>query len=66
VNLTVNGERRHLDDGTTLAALVEVLGCGSKGVAIVVNEAVVPRSTWPRHRLHDDDRVEVLTAAQGG
>ena len=66
MNVTVNGEARRLDGGTTLLALVETLGCGTKGVAVAVNEAVVPRSTWVDHRLRDDDRVEVLTAAQGG
>jgi sulfur carrier protein len=66
MKVLVNGEPRRLDGGTTLLALVDTLGCGTKGVAVAVNEAVVPRSTWPDHPLHDDDRVEVLTAAQGG
>jgi sulfur carrier protein len=66
MTVTVNGEACRLDGGTTLLALVETLGCGTKGVAVAVNEAVVPRSAWPGHRLHDDDRVELLTAAQGG
>jgi sulfur carrier protein len=66
VIVTANGERRRLDDGTTLRALVDALGSGTKGVAVAVNEAVVPRSMWSSHRLRDGDRVEVLIAAQGG
>jgi sulfur carrier protein len=66
MNVTVNGDAAVLADGTTIAALVERLGCGTKGVAVAVNEAVVPRSTWPDHALRDDDRIEVLRAAQGG
>lgn len=66
MNVLVNGEPCRLDGGTTLLVLVDTLGCGTKGVAVAVNEAVVPRSRWPGHRLRDDDRVEVLTAAQGG
>ena len=27
---------------------------------------VVPRGGWPATELHDGDRVEVLSAAQGG
>jgi len=66
MKLTVNGDPRTLDDGMTLVALVAMLGCGTKGVAVAVNEAVVPRSTWNQHSLREDDRVEVLKAAQGG
>ncbi|NUL34928.1 sulfur carrier protein ThiS, partial [Streptomyces lunaelactis] len=31
-----------------------------------VNESVVPRSQWAGTPLGDGDRVEVLTAVQGG
>ena len=36
------------------------------GVAVAVNGEVVPRSEWSGHALRDGDRVEILTAAQGG
>ena len=37
-----------------------------RGVAVAVNGTVVPRSAWSEVDLADGDRVEVLTAAQGG
>jgi len=46
--------------------MVDALGRGRKGVAVAVNEEIVPRSRWDATTLHDGDRVEVLTAAQGG
>ncbi|WP_436701675.1 sulfur carrier protein ThiS [Nocardioides sp. BYT-33-1] len=36
------------------------------GVAVAVNEEVVPRGAWPERRLSDGDVVEVVTAVQGG
>jgi sulfur carrier protein len=66
MNVSVNGDAAVLDDGVTVAVLVDRLGCGTKGVAVAVNEAVVPRSTWSTHTLREDDRVEILRAAQGG
>ncbi|MEV7595753.1 sulfur carrier protein ThiS, partial [Streptomyces sp. NPDC089922] len=47
-------------------ALVATLTPSRSGVAAAVNEAVVPRSAWPVTMLGDGDRVEVLTAVQGG
>jgi sulfur carrier protein len=66
IDVLVNGEARSLRDPLTVAALVEEIGCGTKGVAVAVNEEVVPRSTWGDHVLRADDRVEVLNAVQGG
>jgi sulfur carrier protein len=36
------------------------------GVAAAVNGEVVPRSSWAGTVLRDGDRVEVVTAVQGG
>ncbi|MFE6131655.1 sulfur carrier protein ThiS [Streptomyces sp. NPDC056437] len=66
MNVSVNGETRMLATGTTLDALVTELTAARSGVAAAVNEAVVPRSAWAGTVLDDGDRVEVLTAVQGG
>ncbi|MGP4113105.1 sulfur carrier protein ThiS [Streptomyces sp. 4N509B] len=62
----VNGKRHRLAPGTTLAALVAELTAAPGGVAAAVNETVVPRGRWPATALAEGDRVEVLTAVQGG
>ncbi|MEU8133363.1 sulfur carrier protein ThiS [Streptodolium elevatio] len=64
--VSVNGEPRTLAPGTTVAALVATMTTAAKGVAVAVNEDVVPRSAWPVTVLGAGDRVEVLTAVQGG
>ncbi|WP_042369065.1 sulfur carrier protein ThiS [Streptacidiphilus neutrinimicus] len=66
IRLTVNGEARSLPGGVTLAEVVTGLSAAPSGVAAAVNEAVVPRSQWDATVLADADRVEILTAVQGG
>lgn len=66
IQLTVNGDPFEVDDQPTLSALLDLLGQERRGVAVAVNEEVVPRSTWPTAVLRAGDRVEVLRAAQGG
>ncbi|MDF6021625.1 sulfur carrier protein ThiS [Streptomyces sp. JH34] len=66
VHVSVNGERRALAAGTALDTLVGQLTTAPSGVAAAVNETVVPRSRWSATELADGDRVEVLTAVQGG
>ena len=38
----------------------------ARGVAVAVNGEIVPRADWPRHCVDDGDRVEALSAMQGG
>ncbi|MFC6019625.1 sulfur carrier protein ThiS [Plantactinospora solaniradicis] len=66
MELTVNGVERRLPGEVTLADLVAQFTGESRGVAVAVNGEVVPRTGWPARALRDGDRVEVLTAAQGG
>ncbi|EDY52495.1 conserved hypothetical protein [Streptomyces clavuligerus] len=64
--VSVNGEWRQVARGTTLDLLVAELTRAGGGVAAAVNETVVPRGNWARTPLGEGDRVEVLTAVQGG
>ncbi|MDT5031535.1 MAG: sulfur carrier protein [Actinoplanes sp.] len=71
MQLTVNGISREVTGAFSVGALVAQLTgaqlAGAQcGVAVAVNGEVVPRSTWATASLRDGDRVEVLTAAQGG
>ncbi|MCF1508305.1 sulfur carrier protein ThiS [Streptomyces glomeratus] len=66
MNISVNGESRQFAHGTALDAVVRSLTSAPSGVAAALNETVVPRGQWPSTRLCEGDRVEVLTAVQGG
>jgi sulfur carrier protein len=66
MHLTINGQAREVTGEATVARLVAELTAAERGVAVAVNGEVVPRSTWAAAGLRDGDRVEVLTAAQGG
>ena len=39
---------------------------GIKGIAVAVNDNVVPDSQWLSFALHDGDKILVVAAAQGG
>jgi sulfur carrier protein len=65
MKITVNDEAVEVDDETTVAALLDRLGFGAKGIAVAVDLSVLPRSEW-QTALADGARVEVVTAVQGG
>ncbi|MFF3963243.1 sulfur carrier protein ThiS [Streptomyces griseorubiginosus] len=66
MKISVNGEPRQFAPGTALDTVVRALTAAPSGVAAALNETVVPRTLWPSTPLAEGDRVEVLTAVQGG
>jgi sulfur carrier protein len=61
----LNGESREVASTMTLGDLVRSLARDVSGCAVAVNGAVVPRGDWEQP-LDPGDRIEVLTAVQGG
>jgi sulfur carrier protein len=66
VPVTVNGDDRLVDAGTTVAALVALLDVEPRGIAVAVDGEVVTKRTWSDRVLAAGQRVEVLSIAQGG
>jgi sulfur carrier protein len=66
MNVEVNGNRQVVSDGTTLAMLIEQLAGSTRGSAVVVDGEVIPRSQWSSVELRAGQRVELITAVQGG
>lgn len=64
--VTLNGDRREVPAGTTVAQVAELLGAPSRGVAVAVNGEVVRRGEWEVTKIHDGASIEVLAAIQGG
>jgi sulfur carrier protein len=64
--IVVNGEPGVVAGETTVADLVRQQRPSPKGVAVARNEEVVPRSQWATTVVTEGDRIEILTAAQGG
>ena len=67
MRLTCNGEAVEVDALTLADLLVVRLGDPRPpGIAVAVNDEVVPREAWGRCVLADGDAVEIVTAVQGG
>ena len=69
LDIVLNGEPYEVPAGTTVAELLRQLEIEpetARGIAVAVNEEVVRRSQWGMVQLQAGDRVEVVTARQGG
>ena len=67
VQVTINRESFMLPDSGTLADVLPLLEISRPdGIAIAVNDTVVPRNEWQQYKLQPEDRVFVIRATQGG
>ena len=66
MTITLNGSRREVADGTTLEQLVAEFSLPERGVALAMNNEVVPRSAWAKTPVPPDAQVELVTASKGG
>jgi sulfur carrier protein len=63
--VVVNEKAVEVDGPTTVAGLLHSLGFPDCGIAVAMDDAVLPRSSWTT-TLFDGVRLEVVTAVQGG
>jgi sulfur carrier protein len=68
IDITINGKTTAVDAYETVADIARRYGFAgdASGVAVAVNETVVPRGEWRSRRLTAGDVVEIIRAVQGG
>ncbi len=67
MEVTVNQQKKTIEEGATLDTLMSTLGYESReGIAVAVNDEVVPKGEWARDVLHESDKITIITATQGG
>ena len=64
--IVVNGKPVPLERATLNELVAERADAATRGIAVALNDAVVPRSAWPRTRLKAGDRVEIIKVMVGG
>jgi sulfur carrier protein len=66
-SIIINGELYEFAAGS-VRDLLELRGIdpARPGVAVAVNDRVVRRGDWSATTLDDGDRIEIITAMQGG
>ncbi|ADB42529.1 thiamine biosynthesis protein ThiS [Spirosoma linguale DSM 74] len=67
MTLTVNNQSVEIADSASLRTLLTQLAIANqKGIAVAVNNAIVPRATWEQFVLSGNEKITILQATQGG
>ncbi len=67
IEVTINQQNFQLPEPGTLSDVLPLLQIRQPdGIAIAVNDAVIPRNEWPAYALQPKDKIFVIRATQGG
>ncbi|MBX9853238.1 MAG: sulfur carrier protein ThiS [Cytophagaceae bacterium] len=63
----INNEKRETENQITVDQLLNQIQMqAAKGIAIAINNEVIPKNSWNNHYLKDSDKVTIIKATQGG
>lgn len=76
MKISINGERHELAESLTISELlqavmvtgkmVKVLTFELTGLALAVNQTIVPQEQWAHYSLSDGDEIALFRAIAGG
>ena len=66
MRILFNDEPMQCADGLTIAALLDQLGQLKPGVALALNQQILPRERWALVQVNDDDRILLFQVIAGG
>lgn len=67
MEIIVNGEHMQVETSISIIQLLQTLDIQIRnGIAIAVNEQIIPRSDWSSMSLYSQDQVIIIQATAGG
>jgi sulfur carrier protein len=67
MEVTVNQQKFTVSTDCSVAQLLaDTLDRPATGMAVAVNQTIVPKANWNTHLLHPQDEVILIKATQGG
>ena len=66
MKITVNDKQHEISEGTTIAQLLGELGYGKAGMAVAIDERVIPLSKWEEYIINEGVSLLIIQAVSGG
>jgi len=67
MEISINQQRTEIPECFSVEQLLSFLYADSKkGIAIAINQAIIPKTEWPVRILHPEDKITLIKATQGG
>ncbi|WP_165025167.1 sulfur carrier protein ThiS [Dysgonomonas sp. ZJ279] len=64
--IKLNDQNHEIKEGATIASFIEDLGLKSQGIAIAIDNEVIPKNEWAKTILLENDELMLIQAVSGG
>ncbi len=66
MKIQVNNKETELTQGNNVASLAQQLELPQQGVAVALNNRMIPRSQWDEQEIKEGDSLVIIKVACGG
>ncbi len=67
MQITINNQSYTFNENTSLENAVESLELKeTNGIALALNEEIIPKSNWQKTILYNEDKIIIIGAVAGG
>lgn len=66
IEIAINSQNKNIAKHTSIADLLVQLNQSENGIAIAINNNVIPKTDWQNFQLHSNDQLLIIKATQGG
>ncbi|MBJ6368169.1 sulfur carrier protein ThiS [Snuella sedimenti] len=66
IKIQVNDSFLEIRENTNIIQVLEQLKSPIDGVAIAINNTIIPRNLWDKMKFTNNDNVLIIQATQGG
>lgn len=64
--MQINGQESYLEAGISVSEMLETLDIEAEKVIIEINLEIIEKDKYSETKLHEDDKVEIITFMGGG
>ncbi|NRA11950.1 MAG: sulfur carrier protein ThiS [Crocinitomicaceae bacterium] len=66
ITVIVNESPIEVDEKTSIHLLLQKVNTSDNGIAIAINDTIVPKNNWKTQCLNQNDKLLIIKATQGG
>ena len=66
IGIYINNKQQEVEESQSVKKLLEDLQLQRKGIAVALNEIVIPKCDWKEQIVQEGDHLTIVRAVQGG
>ncbi|WP_459210017.1 sulfur carrier protein ThiS [Aquimarina rhabdastrellae] len=66
ITINVNNQPHTVQNSSSLNELLEQLQIATQGIAVAINQNIIPKTAWNETQLQAEDHILIIQATQGG